>query len=135
MKSKRILSAVLVVVLMLTFVSTAFAATSSYDATQIYRAYAFGPYAKLSGSNSVTVTCNTLIFTSGTKTYHLARPQSSSGTLFSSSKKVYVGAPTSFTLNNTGTNATVFYLKVYNPYYSENGDDSVKMEVHGSIVH
>lgn len=134
---RKILSLALAFVLTLAFASSALAATQIgvYNATSIYKAYSFGSYSKPSGVNHLEVTCTGLIYhTAAPKNYHVARPMSASGTLYSSSKNVYLGGgATPFTLNNGGTSASTINLKVYNAYYAENGNQSVKMEVHGKI--
>ena len=139
MKLKKILSSILITAFLLAFVSSAIAEiaafTGYYESTQIYKYYAFGPYSKPEGDSTVSVNNNSLIYATGTKSYHYARPQSSSGAVYGSRAAVYRGNTRTFSLNSTGTIAGSFRLKVYNAYYLDNENSSVKMGVHGLVLY
>lgn len=142
MSTKRKLMLSLVGIALLTIAISSFAASASYSAGAIYRAYAFGTYSKSNGADTITAKCTSLEFTSppsGSQStnYHYGRPQSLDGnTLYASRKKVYKGhanGSTEFDLNSSGESATTYKFKVTNPYYADSNNGDVKMSVAGTV--
>lgn len=141
MSTKRKLMLSLVGVALLTIAISSFAASASYSAGAIYKAYKFGSYVKPANGAEIIAKCTSLSYDgtiSTSRNYHYGRPQDSTGdVLYASKKKVYKGnanGSTTFSLNADGQEATTFYFKVSNAHYVDEGNSTLKMTVAGTVT-